>query len=205
VLWNAGHIFSWLSYISIKSQELRWKLQQTLPSSVHLGLCHLSPRVSGRQELKGTQWALACHSISVSAWLRGFSSVEHLYFGVTNISAYPRLPLCTRNHLMVVCWPKKKKKNKNMVWHRKEAPLFKVSQLPWDYPELQIKPQAESDMSAGTEKIPCHFCQPLIWKRRLCLGGLRSSQMICSQCSCGRWRGRLCAPNTVPGWRWTEH
>jgi hypothetical protein len=100
---------------------------------------------------------------------------------------------------------KKKKKNKNMVWHRKEAPLFKISQLPWDYPELQIKPQAESDMSAGTEKIPCHFCQPLIWKRRLCLGGLRSSQMICSQCSCGRWRGRLCAPNTVPGWRWTEH
>ena len=49
-----GIVFSWLSCISIKSEESEWKTQRTLPSFVHQGFLptFLDECVSGRRELK---------------------------------------------------------------------------------------------------------------------------------------------------------
>lgn len=109
-----GIVFSWLSCISIKSKEAEWKTQRTLPSFVHQGFLPISldEGVSGRRELKldwvnlGAVFRFSC-SLCDSEVL---AALEHLYFGVTNILAYPRLLLCTKNHLMMVvpCWPPKK-------------------------------------------------------------------------------------------------
>lgn len=107
-----GIVFSWLRCISIKSRAGMKDTANTAlfcPPWVSADSLR-SSRV--RQTRVKVTLSKAWHVIpfqSFSAWLRGFSRAEHLYFGVTNILAYPRPPRCARKRLMMaaLCWPAK--------------------------------------------------------------------------------------------------
>lgn len=106
-----GIVFPWLSGVLIKTSELGWKAQWTLPSFVRTGFLPVLPAgpASGRQFQNPAKetlvWNFGAFVLHVPP--NNFSSVEHPYFGSQTI--YLRLPLCSSNHLMMVVpgWPPK--------------------------------------------------------------------------------------------------
>lgn len=146
-----GIVFPWLSHISTKSQELGWKTQPTLPSFVHPGFLPVlrGKCLSGRQELKSCEVNPATQSHFGS--LRD-SGVEqhgtslfwcHKHFNLPKAAPLHQKPF---NDGCSVLTKKSGCKAEKMLY------CLRFLCSVWITRELKIKPQAESNVSAGTEQ-----------------------------------------------------